>query len=397
MKSRVTCSVRLAFAFAFVQLQSSALAIAQTTDIPYRVTCSTCRVVSDALFVLGTPNDSVLIDPGTNLSRDSRGRFFAVGFGGRSILIFGADGRFERAFGRAGRGPGEFSSTVYGARINADTLFVFTTDSRVAVFSPQLSYMRTVTLYVLAPSLPTVVGSDSRIVVSAFVRKPESIAYHFHEVAEDGKVLRSFGPRDSVVAPYPGMDGAAGLSPRKRFELSALDERAWTTALDTRFTLNGWGKSPQPDSLNFSRVPWLAANPVPPTRAERKADALAAALAIGEGRPQPPFRTPPRPSANVIRADQLGRLWVLVTVPFNSGQRPAGPLASCRGATSDLYPGWRACVLLDVIDHRSRTLLTSTLLEEPRLFVPGTDLMYALRADANGIIMIPVFRVRFER
>ncbi len=53
------------------------------------------------------------------------GRIAVLNAGNKELLFFGADGRFERAVGRSGRGPGEFVDPRWLGQGNNDTLFVW--------------------------------------------------------------------------------------------------------------------------------------------------------------------------------------------------------------------------------------------------------------------------------
>lgn len=53
------------------------------------------------------------------------GRIAILNAGDRQVLLFSADGRFERAVGRQGSGPGEFQNPRWLGRGDGDTLFVW--------------------------------------------------------------------------------------------------------------------------------------------------------------------------------------------------------------------------------------------------------------------------------
>jgi hypothetical protein len=55
----------------------------------------------------------------------SDGRIVLLDAGERRLLFYGADGRFQRAVARAGRGPGEFLQPTWLGRGGDDTLFVW--------------------------------------------------------------------------------------------------------------------------------------------------------------------------------------------------------------------------------------------------------------------------------
>ncbi len=381
----------------FLLASLSASLQAQVTSIPYTVTCAACRVTTEPVVTLGSASDSVPLDGGVGLARDSRGRYYTTGFGGKSIVIFDSTGKYLQAFGRAGQGPGEFAGRIMGLSVKADTLYTFTVSGhRVTVFSPSLAFVRTATyLPVTMHSAPTMSGSRGEFIASGEVRSSDSLTqYKYHVVGGDGKRIRSFGNAYPIVSGRPpAIRPTTTVVATLMFALSPMGDQLWTGNNEYRVTR--WDVATgSSTTFQVADVPWLRNAPPPPDRETLRDDLGAAMTAIAAGLPQPPHKYPPRPSASLMRVDDQQRLWMWSYVHFNNDARPAGPLSSCRGIESSLYPGWRSCVLLEVVDTRRRVLLMSQLFDTNGQFIPYTDLMYSKVQDANGVTTLKVVRVR---
>lgn len=59
-----------------------------------------------------------------SVTEDPEGRFYAVNFSDKRVLVFDSTGRHLRTLGRAGRGPGEFRTPVRAAAVGSDGLYV---------------------------------------------------------------------------------------------------------------------------------------------------------------------------------------------------------------------------------------------------------------------------------
>jgi hypothetical protein len=74
--------------------------------------------------------ESLLYKAG-GIRRDADGRCYVLDVGNRRIAVFDPDGRFERAIGRQGEGPGEFSSSLlFLSGLEGDVLIVWDAGAR---------------------------------------------------------------------------------------------------------------------------------------------------------------------------------------------------------------------------------------------------------------------------
>jgi hypothetical protein len=107
--------------------------------------CSACRITTRHVVALGA--DAGVHGPmlESQVTRDSRGRYFvAPTYTPGTIAVYGPDGRFQRAFGTEGDGPGEFrniGSVVVGP---GDSLWVVSGSGRVTVLDPDLEMARNI-------------------------------------------------------------------------------------------------------------------------------------------------------------------------------------------------------------------------------------------------------------
>src|SRR5687767_5804986 len=91
---------------------------AQAIRVAHAVTCPSCTVVTEKLVNLGTTDEDMLA-PNAAPARDTRGRYFAEGWGRRSVLVWDSGGKLIGKFGRAGQGPGEFAQNITGIWVGA--------------------------------------------------------------------------------------------------------------------------------------------------------------------------------------------------------------------------------------------------------------------------------------
>jgi hypothetical protein len=139
---------------AIVVSDSSGIAIVSNDLTRLRASCS----------VSATPTLSIGTDEGEEESelfrvfgatRLTDGTVVLVNGGSQQIRFFAPDGKFLRAAGRAGRGPGEFSDAFYIHWLPGDTLYVG--DYRpfqFLVFGPDGQWVRTVRPNPLYPNSP---------------------------------------------------------------------------------------------------------------------------------------------------------------------------------------------------------------------------------------------------
>ncbi len=135
--------------------------------------------LSEACTISPTPTTSIGAEEGDDESvlhrvfgatRLTDGTIVLVNGGSHEVRFFGPDGRFVRASGRNGQGPGEFSDAFYIHWLPGDTLYVG--DYRpfqFLVFGPDGRWVRTVRPSPLYPNTPGTMNvlRDGRMMLGA--------------------------------------------------------------------------------------------------------------------------------------------------------------------------------------------------------------------------------------
>lgn len=110
------------------------------------VECPRCRIRLERVAVLGADGGPGLTLR-TRVVRDGRGRYLAAPtYDPGRVAVYDAGGRFVRAFGRQGGGPGEFREIHGLAVAPGDSLYVVDRGGRVGVVGPTQEPVRGVTL-----------------------------------------------------------------------------------------------------------------------------------------------------------------------------------------------------------------------------------------------------------
>ena len=174
------------------------------TQVKYEVTCPRCTIERTNIGTLGTISDPVLLG-GLGLERDSKGKFYHPSADRTQVVVFGADFKFARAVGRSGIGPGEFGTPGIGGigRIRVgpgDSLWVFHSRSKVSLYSPTFSHVRTFTIPTSSVRDAAILRNGT-ILVSDRVSTPASIGHPYHVFSATGAHVSSFGGGQTVVAP----------------------------------------------------------------------------------------------------------------------------------------------------------------------------------------------------
>jgi hypothetical protein len=310
----------------------------------------------------------------TSVAEDAQGSFYVANFGDKRILVFGADGTWQRSIGRAGKGPGEFTAPRTVAVAGADGLFVLDPPAG------RLSRFRR--------SDGTYLGS---VALSSTAGLPIDM-----RVTPEGTVAVEFRPRASTgvntppyIARVDTLTGAIDaahvqLDTVARFQLrEERGGRKTVRSMDVPFTprpswaLERGGAVLYGTGAQFlvSRAQGAASapafrgegEPVPVTGADRKryfSEPARASLARNKSFVFP--RT--KPFFTDLRVDPDGRVWLNVPAA-HAGERwqvrePSGPL-----------------------------LGEVTLPEGQRLMGLGRDAMYVLSRDESDVETVQRLRI----
>ena len=354
-----------------VSLQAQAPFVPQT--IRATPSCTSCRIELVKVVTLGSASDSVLLDDRAQPVRDARGRYYAWGTDPGRIAVYDSGGRFIRAIGRRGQGPGEFRGSG-GAIVPGpgDSLRVFQ-PPRIRLFDPEYRYVRGIDLPsgVHGSALPL---ADGRVVYP-FMRIRAHEGSPLHILSSEGAIVRSFG----IAAPL-AVAGCSGCSVRQ-LAASRSPDRFWAARANT-YQVEQWSTSGELLRVFVvERSEWFPAR-------------IAAKLTSGELRPN---RTTPYLAG--IWEDSNSMLWIVGSASRSGEIDETNPprrgisIVPRDSATLARYP---RRTIVEVIDPASRTVVASRSMNETYGEM-GDGLVYSRRQDADGFMYVDIWRVVLRR
>jgi hypothetical protein len=336
--------------------------------------CVGCKVTLVRLATLGGPKDSILLSGETAPVRDSRGRYFHRSFDGFSVLQFDSTGRFIRAIGRQGEGPGEFSRIRSLAIGPGDTLFV-RHGSRVSVFSPSFRFVR-ITPLPTGPFFHLLPLASGNLLYAASLNGPDSWQSVFHLIAAHGGVISSFGrapPSDSGCTPCIARTPTLGQS-----------GRVWAVQ-PYRYIVETWTESGAlTSSYAVRNSTWFESTDagVRAGANERPKTFLFAVHAIPQN-----------------RVLVFGRRATAAWRPVNAaaGSIVLGGVRATVSATADRNPAAAMQeefdTFIDVIDLAKRAVVATGQFSAQSLTPIAPGIVYSRRFDADGIVCYDIWRV----
>jgi hypothetical protein len=157
--------------------------------------------------------DDVYLSNGWSMAKDDTGDILVLDSQAKTVFEFGPDGRFIRKFGRAGQGPGEFSSP---AGIACFGSFRYIKDfPRIQVFDRTGQYARTLTTRTSYFDLAF--GPEGTLYASRHMRK--EIGKLVDALEKEGHVLFSFGEPEERGNIHPGFLNQVRLATDDRGEI----------------------------------------------------------------------------------------------------------------------------------------------------------------------------------
>ncbi len=319
----------------------------------YEVSCNTCSFSLEKVVTVGSSSDPVLMGGPAGFERDNKGRYYAISFDRRQIVVYNSDGSYLTAIGRKGGGPGEINSAFGIGQISvtkSDTIFAID-GVRAVVFSPSFAYVRTMNLplqgvtRMSALSSGEIVGSASRPGRPAFF------------------VVTT---RDSSVRWLPDIAGSA-FTPQwisTAFRMDSDQKSFWTVSdfrIEQRLIDGLPGRK-----IEFDQVPWLT----PPVMGT-----MASARGVTTQMPRSTSDT------YLMGVDSAGMIWIARSKLDPTKQ----------GAASRIELG------VEVVDSRTGALVLSRPLEKTFVFIGNGPLVYTGEPNADGVAILTVYRLRFQR
>jgi hypothetical protein len=208
----------------------------RTVTVPPEISCAACSIQLRKVVTLTELSDTAsVIGDLPVVTRDSRGNWFAASTSLPSrVGVFNSQGKLTQLIGRAGQGPGEFSTIRTMVAGPGDTLYVYDfAQRRRTVFAPDFRMLRTEQTpgsVISAAALP-----DGRHVIntSTFAGAANSsraaasgiLPNVLHFISPSGALGRSF----AAVAPSRGAPARSAV----RFVSVDAAGNIWSPVLDS--------------------------------------------------------------------------------------------------------------------------------------------------------------------
>lgn len=314
-------------------LTSPATVIGQTpTHISSRPACPGCVVHARVTTRLIDDERAAQLGEMLMLTRDSRGLLYGTDLtmGAGQVRVFDAAGRFLRAFGRDGDGPGEFRQIIPPSFGKRDTIYVMDyAHRRLTQLAPSGRYLAS---YILGGAPSQLIVLDSGFLVAGNIRTAEHAGWPIHLLDRAGRVRKSFG------SDLPVMNVRNPMLSRRVIALAASKQHVWSAAPD-RYLLELWDFNGRRNAVIVRDPEWF-----------QPSDSYVGPATVVK----PPTRV------TALWHDSADRLWVAITVPDADWRR-----TDFRAKEGDMIPMPRANnhriydTILEVIDWRRGTLLTS--------------------------------------
>jgi hypothetical protein len=358
----------------------------QTDRVPHAITCPRCTVMTEKLLTLGGPGGDLLA-PNSRLARDSRGRYFAEAWGGRSLLVWDSTGKSIGKLGTSGAGPGEFGGSIQSILIGpGDSVIVADHGLRVSVFSPALKFVRSFKLPGRAQSLALM--PNGQFVLGAPVGGPAQVGHPYHVLdGATGAIVRSFGASGAAIRPGQPPDSYRSLF------VPSWDARYLWHPLRSEYAVEGWNvETGAREAFDLSSSPWYVPPAAPPRMTAADEAAFREALQRGNMALADSLdavyqaRRSPYSSVTLVGADRDGLLWFV-------GHEPAPWVNPATAATSPTRK-----YIVEVVDPATRTKLLSTPFSPGFVSgIRGTDLVQVRQSNGDGVTTLTVWRVRVQR
>lgn len=328
----------------------------QITSVP---SCPRCKIELDSVATLATP-DSVDVGASYVVAVDSRGRFHWLAQDGSRVALFDRSGHFLRAYGRRGRGPGEFSTAAELVVGPADSVFVLDRDLRqVTIFNADLSYAGRVPLDGFGLTFALLSSGD--FVVNAIANSRSTFGLPLQVVPRRAGAPHWFGSRPSDIGPSRTESSQRAIAAGHRGAIWSI--------VPLTYQIEEW-TSGGSKTRSFQRL----AEPFNNTRRSQSSQQPKAWVAS-------------------VNQDKTGSLWTVMTIVT----RPPTTARSGRRATErsefgmpDLTP---YDSVIEVIDPATGRLVAAKRFERRSFGLRG-DHLVELREREDGSAAAVVFRYR---
>jgi len=326
--------------------------------------CSDCAIQFGLSFTIGGVDDRSQLAQPNGAAMTSKGELLLSHIAApNQVFVYDNAGRFLRAFGRAGQGPGEFR-LVRSLRVGrGDTLYVFDNGvPRISVFDGTHNFVRATPA--VANSNDFVPVQSGEFVMNAIRRTPNEVGYPLHLVGSSG-ITRSFGTEN----PEFRSDLASLLNRR----LAVGNDGVLWAAHETAYQIDMLDASGRVVKRLIRDVNWFTPHASSPRIEPDK---------------------PPAPRVRDFRVDANGLLWLLIRVADPNWKNALTTQGRVQGRTFLGYttPDAYFDSIIEVIDPRTGRLVASGRSPDALLFLLdyGSALSYR---EIEGVPYVDVWRV----
>ena len=346
---------------ALLALSSTSALAQQAIRLEGPPQCATCSISVTKVVTLGATNTPFSLHRLSKVAVDSKGNYIvAPTYNAGEIALFDRAGRYQRSFGRAGQGPGEFGTHIGALRVGAgDTVHVFH-ENRHTVLRPGLSGL----------VLSRQIASEARYPVGL-----SNGRWAFHAVAGGGsapRLLHVLEKDGSIVRSFEDQRPRRGSDPfyaNTRIVGAAGGDRIWSARFN-EYRLERWTLEGTQDLVVDRRVPWFTAWPNP--------------------EPGEPLQSAPKPRITDVREDRSGILWVLTLVA--SADWKAQP--SSNGLVAGTDPKGLYDTVIEAIDIRAQRVIAEVRLPDAAYgFIDDQPTVYSRRMASDGQYLIDIWRL----
>lgn len=337
--------------------------VAQERVIPSDRSCARCRIHIHKIAEL-PPGARAQATLGSRVVRNRVGLFFVAPTVEQGVIaMHDAEGRFLRAVGRRGGGPGEFDDITALAVSPADSLYVLHRGNRFSVLGPDATYARSFASPLLISRAHFGVDREGRVVVAEGSMGAPGGILSLHRIGAAGELSRTvradaLGPAASSA--YGPLAITAGgdlfASPRSPYVMDRFDRAGRWQARFVR------------------ELSWF------PREWDRR-------------------RAVSRPVVNAITARSDGRIWVSLLRPNRNWVPPEVPPKDARGETAPVMLTAPQAIdrfdhVLELFDPATGRIVASAQITDRYVggFLDGEHL-YTHREEENGEITIEIWRL----
>ena len=334
----------------------------QAIDVPEQPPCIVVAVPVATLRPDPSGNRS---DPGSNVSMDSKGRYYTDAARERATLIqWNADGSFAKSFGQAGGGPGEFDGRII------PRVFILPDDSllildhgagRWSVFDSNLNFKRVfpATRNSRNADLNHVLNNGNLLSTGPVALDDQNF---FHITDRSGALVRQFGAKAERTTLPPRAEG-------ERVSAYGGASTFWTAPAHGEpigLVLEEWNLTGSLVRTLTIRAPWMPANGYPHSTGKR--------------------REPELPEYDFMTSDAYGHIWIIAAV--------RDPRWNPTDTVMDrLYDG-----RMIVIDPVSSSVIATYVYDGPSQpqppftrIIPRTNRGYRIVKDDDGLASVEIF------